>query len=577
MKLFYNITAGNPGKLVKPILWTVVANLINILPFALAVAAIQMIYTYYAIPGASLNVTGLWTVCGALALSLPVMFLAEMPAYRTTYRGAYAVAAEGRAALAEHLRKLPLGYLTSRDPGDLGNMIMGDFSLIEHAITHLVPQVVGALVLPVIAFIGLCFLDVPMAMTMFAALPAAVLLLYGTSSLQKKLGASHMRAKIDMANRFQEYLNGLRVIKAYNLKGRKFSRLNHSLQEFMKESIRLEGLLGPVILTAIALVKAGMTLMVLAGVHLLLGGELDVVTLALFLVIGTRIFDPLTTALINFAEFRYDDQAGARIVDLLHQPVLTGGKKPAAAHHIAFEKVVFGYHGAVVLDNISFKISEGALTAIVGPSGSGKSTILRLMARFYDPQKGRVLLGGVDQKELEPEALLQKISMVFQDVYLFQDTIENNIGYGREGATREEIMRAAQKACCHDFIMALPRGYETMVGEGGSTLSGGEKQRISIARAILKDAPVVLLDEATASLDPENEVEVQKAINTLVQGRTVVVIAHRLKTVMGADHIIVLEQGRVAQQGKHQQLLDQKGLYARLWSIQEQMSGWQIG
>lgn len=576
MKLFYNITAGSPNKLIKPVFWTIVCNIINILPFALVVAAIQAVYSYYAAPDVSFNVSVLWGICLGLAASMAVMFLGEIPAYKTTYMEAYSVAADGRAGLAEHLRKLPLGYLTSRDPGELGNMMMSDFGLIEHALTHLVPQVVGALAMPVIAFIGLCFMDVRLAISMFASLPVAVLLLYGTSRLQKKMGARHMRARIEVANRFQEYLDGLRIIKAYNLKGPKFSRLHDSLKNMMKESIRFEGLLGPIVLSAIAVVKASMTIIVLVGIHLLLGGEITIVTFAVFLVIGTRIYDPLTTALINFAEFRYDEQAGARITDLLEQPPMSGTEKPPDAHTIAFENVTFGYDRTTVLEQVSFQMPEGTLTAIVGPSGSGKSTILRLIARFYDPQEGRVLFGGRDEKELEPEALLQRISVVFQNVYLFQDTIENNIRYGREGATREEVILAAKKACCHDFIMAFPDGYGTMVGEGGNTLSGGEKQRISIARAILKDAPVVLLDEATASLDPENEVDVQKAINTLVQGRTVIIIAHRLKTIVSADNIIVLENGRIVEQGKHETLLSQQGLYARLWSLQQQTSGWNM-
>lgn len=576
MKLFYNITAGNPRKLIKPIAWTIVSNIINILPFALVVAAVQIIYSYYAVPGSVLDISALWGICIAMGISMLVMFFGEIPAYKTTYMGAYSVAADGRAELAEHLRKLPLGYLTSRDPGELGNMMMTDFGLIEHAIAHLVPQIVGAFAMPIIAFTGLCFLDVRMAISMFASLPAAVLLLYGTAKVQKKIGARHMKAKIEVANRFQEYLDGLRIIKAYNMKGQKFDRLHTSLKIFMKESIRFEALLGPIVLTAVALVKAGMSIIVLVGVYLLLGGEINIVTFAVFLVIGTRVFDPLTTALINYAEIRYDEQAGVRIVDLMEQSVMPGTDKANDAHAVAFENVTFGYNNTTVLEDVSFDIPEGTLTAIVGPSGSGKSTILRLIARFYDPQKGRVLFGGVDEKNLESETLLQKISVVFQDVYLFQDTIENNIRYGREGATKKEIIDAAQKACCHDFIMSLPNGYDTMVGEGGNTLSGGEKQRISIARALLKNAPVVLLDEATASLDPENEVDVQKAINTLVKGRTVIVVAHRLKTINSADNIIVLENGRIVEQGKHEILLSKQGLYARLWSIQQQTSVWNM-
>ena len=261
---------------------------------------------------------------------------------------------------------------------------------------------------------------------------------------------------------------------------------------------------------------------------------------------------------------------------MMDEPEMKGEHRSPEAGDIQFEHVSFAYRDKEVLHDITLTLPKNSLTALVGPSGSGKSTVMKLCARFYDPQKGRVLFNGVPVDEINPESLLSRISMVFQDVYLFQDTIRNNIRFGRKDATEEEVTAAARKACCHDFIMRLPKGYDTMVGEGGCTLSGGEKQRISIARAILKDAPVILLDEATASLDPENEVEVQKAIDTLVKGRTVIAIAHRLRTVMNADRIIVLDNGRVKEEGTHGSLMQAGGLYARLWNIQENISGWSL-
>ena len=255
---------------------------------------------------------------------------------------------------------------------------------------------------------------------------------------------------------------------------------------------------------------------------------------------------------------------------------MEGERQAPATGDIRFEHVSFAYQDKKVLQDVSIAFPRNTLTALVGPTGSGKSTVMKLCARFYDPQQGRVLFDGVPMKDIEPESLMSRISMVFQDVYLFQDTIRDNIRFGKPGATDEGIIAAAEKACCHDFIMRLPQGYDTMVGEGGCTLSGGEKQRISIARAILKDAPIILLDEATASLDPENEVEVQKAIDTLIKGRTVIVIAHKLKTIMNADRIVVLEDGRVKEQGTHDELMRHEGLYARLWTIQEKSAGWTV-
>lgn len=261
---------------------------------------------------------------------------------------------------------------------------------------------------------------------------------------------------------------------------------------------------------------------------------------------------------------------------MLAEPAMPGDRPSPSGHDVEFRDVEFGYGDEPVLRGVSFAVRAGTLTAVVGPSGSGKSTVLKLIARFYDSRSGEVRIGGRPAKEMAPEALMQKLSMVFQDVYLFNDTIGNNIRYGRQGATQQEVEEAARQACCHEFISRLPRGYDTMVGEGGSTLSGGEKQRIAVARAMIKQAPIVLLDEATASLDPENEAEMQRAISRLVAGRTVIVIAHRLKTVVEADRIIVLERGKVAEQGGHEQLVRAGGLYARLWRLQQETEQWGV-
>ncbi len=569
MKIFRNITAGHPEKLVKPVAYTILANIIGMLPFGLAIAAIQIIFKPFVTPGTTLDIAKLWMVVGALVLSMLIMFLAEIPAYRHAYRDAYMTAAEGRANLAEHMRKLPLGYLFCKDAGMLGNMMMGDFTMVESGMSHVVPKLMGALVTPVLAFIGLAFMDWRMSLSMFAAMPVALLIIIGTSKLQKVLGRELTEAKVDASNRLQEYLTGIRVIKSCNMTGEHFQHLEGSFYNLMKKSIKMEGLLQSIVLTVTPLLRAGLTVMIYVGSYLLMGGTLTIMTLATFLVIGTRIFEPLSEAIINLAELRYDAQAGERIIKFMEEPVMVGEKSPPSSNDIELQHVDFSYDNVKVLKDVSTKMKEGTLTALVGPSGSGKSTVLKLVARFYDPQQGKVLLGKEDMKEMNPESLLKRISMVFQDVYLFQDTIGNNIRFGREDATQKEVEEAAKKACCHDFIMKLPQGYDTAVGEGGCTLSGGEKQRVSIARAMLKDAPVVLLDEATASLDPENEMDVQKAINQLIKGRTVIVIAHKLKTIRSADNIIVLDDGKVVEQGKHEELIKLKGLYARLWKLQQ--------
>lgn len=570
------ITAGRPENILRPIVWTVLANIAYMMPFSCLTAAVAMLYSHYANLLEPLNIRGMWLAWGGMAAFLIPVLAAEVMSYRSVYRSAYRSSAEGRTQLAEHMRRLPLGFLMRKNSGELGQMMMNDFAQTENAATHILPQLVSGAVVPLLAFAGLALIDWRLALAMMAGFPVALLILWGVSRLERRLGQSHSAARIAQSDRLQEYLLGMKVIKAYNLRGDNFARLERAYHRFMIESIKLEGVLGPFFLVAIAFVEMGLSLITMTGVYLMLDGSLTVPMFALFLLVGTRIFDPLSVAIMRLPAFKYDAMAGERIAKLLEHPVMTGEKAPPEGHDIRFDKVTFRYERLTVLDRVSAEMKEGTLTAIVGPSGGGKSTMLRLIARFYDSQEGSVLLGGGDVREMDPEKLLKNMSMVFQDVYLFHDTIRNNIRYGREDATQEEIEAAAKEACCHDFIMKLPQGYDTLLGEGGSTLSGGEKQRISIARAMLKNAPILLLDEATSSLDPENESELQKAIDRLVQGRTVIMIAHRLKTVVKADNIIVLDRGRIVEQGRHEELLDSGGLYARLWELQSRASGWKI-
>lgn len=576
MNAIRNITIGHTERLYKPVGYTMLANLVNIVPFCLSIEAIRIIFSAFDGSGQPLDTTRLWWIFGIMAVYMLVMALAERASYRANFRGAYEMSASGRLSLAEHLRKLSLGFLSKRDPGDLSSMLVTDFMMAETGISHHLPQLMGAIVMPVLAFASLVWIDWRMAVSMFAALPLALLVLWASTKAQRKLSGRQIQAKINAGNRLEEYLQGIRVMKAYNLIGDRFVRLRDAFAELRRACIRQEALLGPFVLLSITLVRAGLTMMVLCGTYLLLGGQLSILVFVLFLVVGSRVFDPLTSALTNFTEFRYFSIAGGRILSLMNEPEMKGEQQSPAAGDIRFEHVSFAYQDKEVLHDINITLPKNSLTALVGPSGSGKSTVMKLCARFYDSQKGRILFNGVPMNEINPESLMSHISMVFQDVYLFQDTIRNNIRFGKTDATEEEIIATAKKACCHDFIMRLPQGYDTMVGEGGCTLSGGEKQRISIARAMLKDAQIILLDEATASLDPENEVEVQKAIDTLIKGRTVIAIAHRLKTIKGADQIIVLDNGRIREKGTHETLMQAEGLYAQLWNIQEQISGWKL-
>lgn len=573
-QLFNNITCNEPKRLVKPVIWNALANLSNLLPFWCLAYIVSQLYGYFT--DGTLNQTSLWMAWGGMAVCFIVTWLLENIACKLTYRDGYAASADGRVKLAEHIRKLPLGFLMDRDSGEIGNTMMNDFSRTESAMTHILPQIISGGIMAVVASVVLFIADWRMGLAMFAGFPISLLIMFGMRGLERRLDTQLSTARVQQANRLQEYLYGMRIIKSYNMQGENFDKLYKACTDYRDACIKVEGGLGPLNLVATAFLRSGLSLMTVVGVFLVTGGTLTVPDFALFLLVGTRVFDPLAVAIMNYSELMMSSMSGERICKLLNEPEMAGAKDAPASHDIYFDHVSFGYGEREVLHDVTARLKPGTMTAIVGPSGSGKSTMLRLISRFYDPSSGRVLFGGVDEQEIEPEKLMKNISMVFQDVYLFQDTVANNIGYGKENATREEIETAAKMANCYDFIMQMPQGFDTMIGEGGSTLSGGEKQRISIARAILKNAPVVLLDEATSSLDPENEAEIQQAISRLVQNRTVVVIAHRLKTVVGADSILVLDNGRIVEQGNHNQLLTQHGLYAKLWDLQTSSEGWKI-
>lgn len=575
-KFFYNISSGNPKALFMPCFAAFIEGICKIVPAALIFDVINTIYVSFAEPATPLNTSRLWTIAAILIGWMGVQYAASNFAYSQTFTAAYNASASGRISLADHLRKLSLGFLGSRDPGDLTTMMLGDYTTVETTISHHVPQMISAIAFPILAFIALAYINLQMAIAMFIALPFSLLIVWLSVGLQSRLGKSHVKAKVDSASRLQEYLLGMREIKAHNLSGVRFQRLQEAFARLRRESIRMEGIIGSVMMVAIAVMRAGLTLMIFMGAFLLAGGELTLPVFLIFLLLGTRVFEPMTMVLVNYAEIRYSVLSAERIMQIRHEQPLSGNQGVPEGNNIEFKNVSFAYENTDVLKDVSFSLPARSITALVGPSGSGKSTITRLIARFWDVGRGTIRLDGQDIKEMNPEKLLSRICMVFQDVYLFKDTIRNNIKVGKMSASQEEIEWAAKQARCHDFIMKLPLGYDTPVGEGGCTLSGGEKQRISIARALLKDAPIVLLDEATSSLDPENENLVQQAINALVENKTVVIIAHRLKTIRGADKIIVLDNGRIVEQGVHEELLRKEGMYNRLWNLQQQSAGWSM-
>ena len=530
-------------------------------------------------PQQTISVTKLvWYVVGMVVMFVITMFVSRA-AYTRIHLHAYELTAETRLRLGEHLRKLSMGFYKTHDPGDVTALLLQDMTKVENVFSHIYSDVVAALVSPVVTMLFLLFIDWRMALAVIITAPLAVPVLL----LSQKVGAYFSKKQIasrnDSISRMLEYAQGIQDIKAFNLTGAKFKRLDASLKKLRDDSIRLEAGLGSLVVSYQTMLELSFTVVLLLGAYLLTQGSLSTPIFLIFLVAGYNLYRPLQALAAFLGELRYMSLAAERILDVLGVKPLPepASHQTPEKHDIEFKNVTFRYGDDDVLKNASFQIPEKSLTALVGPSGSGKTTITNLIARFWDVNEGEVLVGGKNVKDLTTESLLASMSAIFQDVYLFNDSIYNNIKVGNPAATREEVIAAAQAAQCHNFISKLPQGYHTMVSEGGSTLSGGEKQRMSIARAILKDAPIILLDEATASLDPENEALIQGAINSLVKSKTLIVIAHRLSTIAEADQILVLEKGEIVECGKHSDLLKTGGLYTHLWSQQSQARGWKFG
>jgi ATP-binding cassette subfamily B protein len=572
---FEKLVGGNTNLVVKSAVTNCLKDLVVVIGVTITYIALDNSVGNLA-NGKAVDFDMLWKLSLCFIPTVALYIITETLAYDASYIGAYKLSARGRAELADCMKRLPLGYIKSRDPGDLSNAIMNDFLLLETTNSHILPQLFSSVTIPFIVFILLLFFNWRMSLAMIAAVPAAFLIVFFTIKFQDSMAKKQTRSRINTANRLQEYLSGIKHIKSNNMSGGKFERLEKAMRTLMRDSIRMEGFLGPILGVVSFVVRSSMIIMTLAGSYMLIGGEIGLMTFIGFLLMSTSIYIPLTIAFGNFIELRYASTAGGRILDLKNIPPMPGRDDPPVNGDIVFENVTFRYRDVDVLKDVSIVIPQGKVTALVGPSGSGKTTLTRIAARFWDVSAGRVTMDGRDIRQFDPDKYLAKFSEVFQDTYLFEDTIAGNIGFGREGATHDEIVEAAKAAECHGFIERLPKGYETRVGEGGATLSGGERQRIAIARALLKNAPIIILDEATASLDATNEAAVQAAVNRLVKNRTVIVIAHRLKTVTTADNIIVLNEGRVTEQGTHRELLQNNGLYNKLYTMQQNTADWSL-
>ena len=545
-----------------------------------AVVMIQIIIELIKpLTGGSISWPYMWLLFGAGVLGAVLVFLCSKNDYKKTYVVSYMESENARTTLSEHIRKLPMSVFNSKDLSELTTNLMGDVATTEHVLSHIYPQLFSNAISVTLICVMLAFYDWRMALAVFISVPVAFLIIAGSRTLQQRLGKKHAEAKLVASEQVQEYIEGLKVIKACNMDGEKFETLENALRTMRNLAIRFEFGTGVFVMGAQVVLQAGIGLTVFVGTTLLAGGQIALVPLLMFLLIVTRIYGPIQTELTLLPELLYHQIAIRRMRALMDIEPMTGdAERPIEQFNIDFDHVNFHYNkgGDETIKDVSIAIPAEGITALVGPSGSGKSTLSRLIARFWDVDGGAVSIGGVNVRTLDPEHLMGYMSFVFQDVVLFGDTIYNNIRIGNMDASHEQVMAAAAAARCDLFVDKLPDGYDTMLGENGSTLSGGERQRISIARALLKDAPIVLLDEATASLDPESEAYIQQAIGELITGKTVIVIAHRLRTVADADKIIVLEGGRVAQEGTHAELVAGGGLYERLFSIQQKSLGWSV-
>ena len=570
----YALTDQGVQNTKKGTFWTVVVNLV-------VMGGVSILY---------LVMSGLMktlTDGAALPAALPVLaglvifallsFLTHFQQYKATYGLVYGEVKATRLRLAERLRKLPLGFFGKRDLADLTETLMGDVNRMEHVWSHVLGYLYGSYISTAVIAVCLLWYDWRLALACLWGVPVAFGLLFGSRKLTERQAERTKRAAVRVSDGMQEALENVREIRATNQEERYLAGLYRKIDDHERIMIRGELVTGLFVNGASVIMRLGVATTILTGAGLILSGQIDFMLLFLFLMVITRIYAPFDQSLALIAELFVSQVSADRMNALFETPIAEGAEifQPKG-HDIVFDHVEFAYDKKAVLHDVSFTAKEGEITALVGPSGSGKSTCARLAARLWDVTGGAIKVGGVDISTVDPEVLLTDYSMVFQDVVLFDDTVMENIRLGRRGASDAEVMAAAKAANCEEFVSKLPQGYQTPIGENGAKLSGGERQRISIARALLKDAPIVLLDEATASLDVENETKVQGALSKLLTGKTVLVIAHRMRTVAGADHIVVLKDGCVDQQGTPQELMAEGGLFRHMVELQNESALWQL-
>lgn len=510
-------------------------------------------------------------------ISLGVFFLIgalEFFQYNNTFLTSYVESANIRITLAERVRKLPLSFFERKNLSDLTTRIMADCQGIETALSHYIPEFIGAIISLVIMTIGLLIFNIKMAIALLWVIPVSFLVMGLSKFLQDKYNLKNMKLKLEQADMIQEYIENMKEIKTNLIKEYYLEKLDKKLKETEKETIISECLTGVFIVFSHSFLKLGLATTILYGIKLLINQEIDLLTYIVFLIAGSRIFDPLYTVFTNMSAIYATKLKIDRMKEIKNFKLQTGKQKIDYQNlDIKVKNINFSYKKNYdkVIDNISFNAYQGEVTALVGHSGCGKTTLVKLISRFWDIDSGKIYIGKNDISNIDGEKLLELFSIVFQDVNLFNNTIMENIRIGKKDATDMEVIEASKAANCHEFITRLKDGYNTLIGENGSHLSGGERQRISIARAILKDAPIILLDEATSSLDVDSETLVQNAISKLIKNKTVLIIAHRMRTVINADRILVIDKGRIKEQGTHMELIKLNGLYKKMYEMQEKI------
>ena len=570
----YALTDQGVKNAKKGAFWTVIVNLVVMggmgILYLLMYGLMGTLTDGAPLPGPALFL-------GLVIAFVILSFVTHLQQYHATYGLVYNEVKSTRLSLAERLRKLPLGYFGKRDLADLTETLMGDVNRMEHVWSHVLGYLYGAYISTAIIAVCLLVYDWRLTIACLWGVPVAFALLFGTRKISARASERTKQAAIRVSDGIQEALENVREIRATNQEVRYLAGLNQKIDDH--ETVTIQGELGTGIFVnaASVIMRLGVATTILVGASLILSGQIDFMLLFLFLLVITRVYAPFDQSLALIAELFVSQVSADRMNEIYNTPTAEGVERfQPKGHDIVFDHVGFAYDKKKVLDGVNFTAREGEVTALVGPSGSGKSTCARLAARLWDVTEGTIRVGGLDISTVDPEALLTDYSMVFQDVVLFDDTVMENIRLGKRGATDEEVRAAAEAANCGEFIRRLPQGYDTPIGENGAKLSGGERQRISIARALLKNAPIVLLDEATASLDVENETKVQGALSRLLAGKTVLVIAHRMRTVAGADHIVVLENGHVAEQGTPAELMERGGLYRRMVELQSESARWKL-